>query len=372
MPRWTIDCLDNRLGDLTPQGRLGRKEDVLIRFGGKSKLAIVGVTGALAAGATVAVATVGSASANGDRASVSGFVQVIQPGVHPYVAAGNKGILRESKKLGVKVQITQSEFTPAKEIANIQNAIAKGAKAIVIQPASSEGVVPNIEEAVSKGICVVALAVNVGPSKYVDKVYPGLKGFVGLNEYQSGQEMGASLAKAMGGKGNVVVIQGILPSTAAGGRERGARAYWKAHNPGIHVLASQQAYYDAEKARTLMQNYLQRYGAKINAVLSITNNMAVAAADVIAASPYKGKIAISSTGGEKQFIDYIKQGKATSTVVEIPTDEGGKAFDLAVDCLKGNKKPVFFNTNNLPAAAVLKSQGYVVNKANVGKFTPQW
>jgi ABC-type sugar transport system substrate-binding protein len=344
----------------------------LIRFGGKSKLTL-GVLAALGAVAGVAAATVGSASAGADSASaVEGFVQVIQPGVHPYVAAGNKGVLRESKKLGVKVQITQSEFTPAKEIANIQNAIAKGAKAIVIQPASSQGVVPKIEEAVKEGICVVAFAVNVGSSKYVDKVYPGLKGFVGLNEYQSGQEMGASLAKAMGGKGNVVVIQGILPSTAAGGREDGARDYWKKHNPGIKVLASQQAYYDAEKARALMQNYLQRFGAKINAVLSITNNMGVAAADVIAKSPYKGKIAISSTGGEKQFIDYIKQGKATSTVVEVPTDEAGKAFDLAVDCMKGNKKPVFFNTNQLPAAAVLKSQGYVVNKSNIGKFKPQW
>ena len=354
-------------------------QTIVLRAARAQKGALVGngprkgwVSAAVAAAAIATVTSAWVAASSAAPQQDLGLIQVIQPGVHPYVAAGDKGIRREAKKLGVRVEITQSEFTPSKEVANIQNAIAKGAKAIVIQPASSEGVVPSIKQANSKGICTVAFAVNVGPSKYVDKVYPGMKGFVGLNEFQSGQLMGESMAKAMGGKGNVVVIQGILPSTAAGGREQGARDVWKRKYPGIKVLASQQAFYDAGKARALMQNYIQRYGDRINGVLSITNNMATAAADVIFNSPLKGKVAISSTGGQKQMIDYIRQGKATSTVVEIPTDEAAQALKLAVDCLKGNKKQVFFNTNNLPAAAVLKSQGYVVNKGNVGRFKPQW
>lgn len=312
----------------------------------------------------------------GTNASASGkdlgLIQVIQPGVHPYVAAGNEGAQRVADELDLELDITQSDFTPAKEIANIQNAIAKGAKAIVIQPASSEGVVNAIEQAGKKGICTVAFAVNVGSSEYVDKVYPGMKGFVGLNEYESGRQMGESMATAMGGRGNVVVIQGILPNTAAGGREQGALDVWEESYPDIKVLDSRQANFDAEKARAVMQSYIQKYGDEINGVLAVTNNMAVAAADVIAASKLAGKVVVSSTGGQEAFIDQIRSGKATSTVVEIPTDELAKAVEVAVDCLRGDKEPVFFDTNQLPAAAVLEPQGYVVNKENVEQFEAQW
>lgn len=308
----------------------------------------------------------------GEGSEELGLIQLIQPGVHPYVEAGNEGAEREAEEQGLELEITQSDFDPATEIANIQNAIAKGAEAIVIQPASSEGVANAIERAHDEGICTVAMAVNVGSDEYVDKVYPGMKGFVGLNEYESGQLMGESMAKAMGGKGGVVVIQGILPNTAAGAREQGAIDVWEEKYPEIEVLDSRQANFDSEEARSVMQSYIQQYGDRISGVLAVTNNMATAAADVVGASDLAGKVVISSTGGQKAFIDQILLGKATSTVVEIPTDEAAKAVELAADCLRGDTEPVFFNTNELPAAQVLEDDGFVVTPDNVDEFDPQW
>lgn len=313
----------------------------------------------------------GATSASADGKDL-GLVQLIQPGVHPYIDAGNEGARRAAEELGIELDITQSDFTPAKEIANIQNAITKGAKAIVLHSANSIGVEQAVKQAVAKDICMVALAVNVGDDEYVDEVYPGMKGFVGLDEYASGRDMGESLAKEMGGKGNVVIIQGVLPNVAAAGRERGARDVWEEEYPEITVLDSQQADFDAAKARAVMQGYIQKHGDKIDGVLAITGNMGVAAADVIATSNLAGEVAITSTGAPKAFVDRIRSGKASSSAVELPVDEAAKAVELAVDCLEGDKEPVFFDTNQLPAAAVLKDQGYVVNKDNVDAFTPQW
>ena len=96
-------------------------------------------------------------------AAKDALIQVIQPGVHPYVAAGDAGFKEEAATLGLtNLQITQSNFDPATEVANLQNALTKGAKAIIIQAVSSEGVVPSIERANKQGVCTVAVINNAG------------------------------------------------------------------------------------------------------------------------------------------------------------------------------------------------------------------
>ncbi len=304
-------------------------------------------------------------------AAKDAFIQFIQPGVHPYVAAGNEGFEEEAKLLGLtNAYITHSNFDAAAEVANIENAITKGAKAIIVQGVSSEGMVPAIEEANAAGICTVA--VITGPGDKLDEVYPGMKAYVGWNEYDGGRYAGEALAEAMGGKGNVVIIQGILASTSATARQKGAEDVWKEKYPDITILAARPADYDAAKARSVMQDFVQSFGDKINGALVITNNMATAAADVLVGTPLEGKVPIVSYGGQKDFIDYIRAGKTYATTPFAPKSEAAQALDLAVACINGDKAPVYFSETDLPPVKVLKDHGYVIKPDNVDLFAPQW
>jgi ABC-type sugar transport system substrate-binding protein len=304
-------------------------------------------------------------------AAKDALIQVIQPGVHPYVAAGDAGFKEEAATLGLtNLQITQSNFDPATEVANLQNALAKGAKAIIIQAVSSEGVVPSIERANQQGVCTVAVINNAGTGDGV--VYPGMKGYVGWNEFDGGRRIGESLAQAMGGHGNVVVIQGVLAAGSPRQREAGAEAVWKEKYPDIKVIGMQPANYDAGKARRVMQDFAQRFGTQINGVLSITNNMATAAADAMIGTKLEGKVPVVSYGGQKEFIDYIRQGKVSATTPFAPKSEAAEALDLAVACLNGDKRPVFFSETELPPVKALSSHNYVIDKSDLEQFQPQW
>lgn len=304
-------------------------------------------------------------------AAKDALIQFIQPGVHPYVAAGNEGFEEEARVLGLtNVQITHSNFDPAAEVANIENAITKGAKAIVIQGVSSEGMLPAIERANAEGICTVA--VITGPGDKMDQVYPGMKGYVGWNEYQGGRYAAESLAKAMGGKGNVVVIQGMLASTSATDRQKGAEDVWKEKYPEIAVLAARPADFDAAKARSVMQDFVQSFGDKINGALVITNNMGTAAADVLTGTPLEGKVPIVSYGGQKDFIDYIRAGKTYATTPFAPKSEAAQALDLAVACINGDKTPVYFSETELPPVKALKDHSYMIDPKTIDLFAPQW
>jgi ribose transport system substrate-binding protein len=304
-------------------------------------------------------------------AAKNALIQVIQPGVHPYVAAGDAGFKEEAATLGLtNLQVTQSNFDPATEVANLQNALAKGAKAIIIQAVSSEGIIPSIQRADEQGVCTVAVINNAGTGDGV--VFPGMKGYVGWNEYDGGRRIGEELAKAMGGKGNVVVIQGVLAAGSPRQRQAGAEAVWKEKYPDIKVIAMQPANYDAGKARRVMQDFVQRFGTRINGVLAITNNMGTAAADALIGTKLEGKVPIVSYGGQKEFIDYIRQGKTWATTPFAPKSEAAEALDLAVNCLNGDRRPVFFPETDLPTVKPLASYNYVVDRTDLELFQPQW
>jgi ABC-type sugar transport system substrate-binding protein len=134
----------------------------------------------------------------------------------------------------------------------------------------------------------------------------------------------------------------------------------------------QPANYDAGKARRVMQDFVQRFGTQIDGVLSITNNMATAAADAMIGTKLEGKVPVVSYGGQKEFIDYIRQGKVSATTPFAPKSEAAEALDLAVACLNGDKKPVFFSETELPPVKTLSSHNYVIDKSDLEQFQPQW
>jgi ABC-type sugar transport system substrate-binding protein len=86
----------------------------------------------------------------------------------------------------------------------------------------------------------------------------------------------------------------------------------------------------------------------------------------------EGKVPVVSYGGQKEFIDYIRQGKVSATTPFAPKSEAAEALDLAVACLNGDKKPVFFSETELPPVKALSSHNYVIDKSDLEQFQPQW
>src|SRR5690606_4876425 len=130
--------------------------------------------------------------------------------------------------------------------------------------------------------------------------------------------------------------------------------------------------WDSAKARSLMQDYIQRFGDQITGALIVSNNMATAAADAVFESALKGTVSIVSSGGQQQFIDYIKEGKVYATTPEVPVTEGAEAIKQAAACLQGDTEQVFINEIDLPAVAAFKDAGYAITADNVDEFTPEW
>jgi ABC-type sugar transport system substrate-binding protein len=100
--------------------------------------------------------------------------------------------------------------------------------------------------------------------------------------------------------------------------------------------------------------------------------MSQAAADYIATTNLKGKVAVGGFGGQATFVNEIKAGKAYATVPFPVVDDGARAMNRIAQCIRGDKSTVFDSSTSQPALQPLKSAGYVLTAQNITSYKPQY
>lgn len=297
------------------------------------------------------------------------LVQVIDAVPTPAVLGLDKGYKEAAAKLGIDVQVAQSAGDPTKDLANVQDAISKGAKGLLMIPLSVDALRPALQRAVSAGLCVGIAYSNITPS---NPITPGIKTYFGYSDAQGGRNLVDAMGEKMGGKGGVVFIGGTPADPGSQTREAAVKAELAQKFPGIKFLGSQPADYDPAKARSVMQNFLQTYGNKITGVITAADSMSQTVADYLATTNLAGKVLVGGFGGQKSFVDEIKAGKAFATVPLPVVDDGARAMQRIAECIAGNKTTVFDSSTTEPSMQSLASAKYVITADNVGSYIPQY
>jgi ABC-type sugar transport system substrate-binding protein len=312
----------------------------------------------------------GFATGEAAQAATAPLIYNIGAAPFPYTTATNNGVSAEAKALGIRVITTDANNSVTQGISLINDAVTAHAAGIVINPISSVGLVPAVKKAIAKGVCVVAMTDNFGPT--TGKVYPpGAKGYVGWDEYYSGSLAGQWLAKQIGYKGDVAVELGDFAHGASLWRYIGADSVWKKY-PEIHVVSEEAYQFNLDTIRSQVLALVSKYGTALKGMLIDTNPGSVTAINAINTTSDRDKIAIASVGGEGAMIKLIKSGYPAGDVPEVPYQEGAQAVKLVNECIHGNRAPVDLLEQYLPGVNVLKPYGYVIDKRDANVFKPDW
>ena len=142
--------------------------------------------------------------------------------------------------------------------------------AVIFIPVDDVAMIPSVKELNEAKIPVI-LVTNPLPGSFVT--------YVGADDYEIGYREAHYLFDALGGKGKIVVIEGI--PAAATNRER-VRGYERAvaEYPGIEVLGSGNGNYQQPDAKRVMEKFLAAY-PQIDAVLSANDGMALGALEAL-------------------------------------------------------------------------------------------
>jgi ribose transport system substrate-binding protein len=261
-----------------------------------------------------------------------------------------------AKDKAVQFTLTLAD-TPQKQVSDVEDLMAKGVQALVVLAYDSSTLTPTIKKAKEKGIYIVS--VDRGLTEPVQDVYiagdnPGL-----------GKVSAEYMGKAMGGKGQMVVLEGI-PSVINTQRVQTFGDTLKAKFPGIKILDSQPANWSADKGYEVMQNYLQKY-PQIDAVWAQDDDILIGVLKAYKESGRKDIKLMIGGAGSKQMVKMVQDGDPMVTAdVTYPPAMIYPAINLALLGVRGQNLPGFNPMKKIPSNIIIAAE--LITKDNAKNY----
>lgn len=245
---------------------------------------------------------------------------------------------------------------PQKQVNDVEDLMAKGIQALVILAHDSAPLTPVVKKAYEKGIYVVS--VDRGLTEPVQNVYiagdnPGL-----------GAVSAEWLGKAMGGRGQIVVLEGI-PCVINTERVEAFKQVMARKYPGIKILDSQPAYWDTQKGLQVMENYLQKY-KQIDAVWAQDDDVLIGVLQAIKESGRKDiRIALGGAGSKIMIKKVMDGDPLVRADVTYPPSMIATGISLAVDGVQNKPLPGFYQ-KKIPSRVILAAEP--ITKENAREY----
>ena len=231
----------------------------------------------------------------------------------------------------VELTIVDANNDSAKQTGQVENFLAQGMDAIVILPVDTAATGPMTKAVVKAGTPLVY--VNRLPSNLPKSVV-----YCGSNSIEAGIMNMEELGKAIGGKGNLVILMGELSNEAAIGRTDGIKKVVKEKYPGIKIVREQTGNWKREQGKTIMENWLAS-GQEINGVASNNDEMALGALQAIKAAGKLDKIPVGGTDASHDALESMDKGELYDTVFQDPVAQGEESVNAAYLLAKKQNNP---------------------------------
>jgi ribose transport system substrate-binding protein len=166
-------------------------------------------------------------------------------------------------------------------------------------------------------------------------------GYVGTDDVALARETGrylikAMLTKDMGGKGNVVILDGPDSNLTAQGRARGFRDVIKEF-PDVKLLAGKSANYTRSQGKQVTSDLLRSF-AQIDGILAANDPMAIGAADALKAAGRKALVV--GINASREVMDLIKSGEVIGSGDYDTFVQGCLGLEMAVRNLRKAATPL--------------------------------
>jgi ribose transport system substrate-binding protein len=259
---------------------------------------------------------------------------------NPFFVALRDGAEAEARAVAINLITVDAQNDAAKQIAGVEDLIQKKVPVILLNPTDSDAVANVVKEATAAGIKVISLDRAVNGAE--------VSSHIASDNVVGGKMAGEFLLKRLGGKGNLVELEGIPGSSAARERGEGFDSVI-AGKPGVKLVAEQPANFDRAQGLTVMENILQ--GNKdIQGVFAQNDEMALGAERAIEEAGLKN-VAIVGFDATPDGVAAVKAGKLAATVQQKPELIGKMGVDTAKLLIEG--KPV---DRNIPVPLTLVTQ----------------
>lgn len=283
------------------------------------------VTSIIAASAIAVPLTLNQAQAAGEV--VAAFTK---NQVDPHFDGVRAGVEQMAKKMDAKVR----HYMPTKPnnitegMAQLEDVGVTKPNVILFMPIDPKAQLPTIKRLIEAGTPIVNYNDRAGDAPYA--------AFVGQDDFKLGHDIAKALFDHLGGKGNVVILEGIRGSNTGDERKRGFDAALKEY-PNIKLLASQPANFQRLLGQQVMENLMQQFST-IDGVIAAADASALGAAEALK-SAGRTKVPVVSINGVPEAVEAVKNGSLLAIAEFNGFKIGCVATEIALKSIRGESVP---------------------------------
>lgn len=223
--------------------------------------------------------------------------------------------------------VTDAAFNPTKQVADIEDLIAKNVSLLLYWPVDEKAIQPALEKAVQRGIPTI----NTGGGFTYG---PGTVSNAFIDQWAIGEMVAKHLAADMKGKGRIIAMLPIAGTTAAVDQLAALKTVLKDH-PQMELLAAEHGDWNRAKAKQITENLLQRY-PRIDGVFSPAGQMSIGVAEAFEEAGRLKQVMMSPGDEYNGWLKWVQKHRQGGAVT-FPTRAGQESMKLGLKVLAGER-----------------------------------
>ena len=238
-----------------------------------------------------------------------------------------------ARKLGLAPFTLAADNDNARQLSEVEDALARGARVLVIQPTDSAAAGAYVSKAHERGATVVAYDRDIknGAVDY----------YVAHDSFKVGVLQAEAAVEATGGKGNFVILDGQSGHSVA---TEIARGYYSVLQPYLDsgaikvVVEKSHDAWSPDQALKTVEDAIAKTRGEIAAILANNSGMARGAVQAVQAARL-GHVFIAGADADAANVEYVCQGKQSIEVLKEIRPLAEKAAEVAASLAKNGKTP---------------------------------
>jgi len=249
-------------------------------------------------------------------------------GTHAFYKDLEAGLRDVATARGYDLVVVACEMDPTRQAAQIEDFVARRIRALIVAPCDSSAVVPALASPARAGIPVFTVDIKAHGGDIVSHV--------ASDNLQGGRLAGETLARLIGGRGKVLIID--HPTVASvQDRTRGFDEMMQKY-PAITIVARPSADGQRARATQIMEDMLQAH-RDLAGVFGINDDSALGAANVIEAAGRKDIVVVGFDATEEAQAAIRRGSPLKADIAQHPRRIGETAMDHVTRHLAGERVP---------------------------------
>ncbi|WHH56804.1 sugar ABC transporter substrate-binding protein [Petroclostridium sp. X23] len=242
-----------------------------------------------------------------------------------------------NKYPNIKLDVFDGQANDDKQNSMIENAITNKYDLVIVQPNNGEAQRPYVEKVVKAGIFAITTNARIS----------GIEGAssVDADPYEQAAVNARVALEQIPQNAQVVVLNGPSGNFHADERRKSWQAEFFDKRPDVKIVGEQIANWNKDEAMKYMEDWVQA-NDKIDAVISMNDNMAAGALEVVKDDPKYKNLLAYGVDGTAEAVLLIKEGRMTSTSMQSAFDLAEKILDTSNKLLTGAEKQIDTDIGN--------------------------